>query len=213
MVKIEVKNGVANVYTPYSAKFVKKIKGIGGSKWDSVEKCWIVSLEAVNVVRQIMEDVYGYSDISTNETVNLEISVLQDIAVLRGDVNIYGKVLAHAFGRDSGAKIGDDVAFISGGAESGGSANRWLSKVCAGSKIMLSNVNENLFNKGEDLEAFQIYHPTQGWIFPESWKEAITVRVIEDSKPDRKALMEERERLLARLNEINDLLDLPKGDE
>lgn len=84
MVKIEVKDGVANVYTPYSAEFVKKIKEIGGSKWDSVKKCRIVSF---------------------------------------------------------------------------------------------------------------------------------TVRVIEDPKPDRKTLMEERERLLARLNEINDLLDLQKGDE
>lgn len=212
MMRIEVKDGMANVYTPYSMEFVKKIKGIGGAKWDPKYKCWIVDQFAVDVVRQIMLDVYGYSDISTNETVNLEITVMQDIAVLRADVNIYGKVLAHAYGRDTGAKVGDDVAFIAGSAKSGGSAGRWLSMVNAGSKVILSNVNKNLFDRGEDLEAFQIRHPTRGWIFPESWEEAITVRVIEDSEPDCKALMEEREKLLARLNEIDDLLNVSEEE-
>ena len=46
MIKIEVENGRANIYTPYNPDFVRKIKGVGGSKWNSSEKYWSIPEDA-----------------------------------------------------------------------------------------------------------------------------------------------------------------------
>lgn len=71
--KIEVANGRAYVYTPYNPDFTNAIKGIGGKKWETVERCWSVPETAVSAVRAIMEDVYGYSDQVPNDTISLKV--------------------------------------------------------------------------------------------------------------------------------------------
>ena len=59
MMKIEVMNGKANVYTPYNPDFVKKVKGIGGAKWNGSEKCWEIPETAIEAARAIMCEVFG----------------------------------------------------------------------------------------------------------------------------------------------------------
>lgn len=186
MMKIEVKNGVANVYTPYNPDFVKKIKGIGGAKWNGSEKCWSIPETAVDVAREIMVDVYGYSDVKENETISLKVTFNESVSECREDVVLFGKILAHAYGRDSGARVGDDVAYISGGATSGGSAKNWDSIVKEGSVAILSNVNKSVYEKTE-IEY------------------DITVEVLE-AKANKQQLLEEKERLLKRIAEIDKLL-------
>lgn len=186
MMKIEAKDGVANVYTPYNPDFVKKIKGIGGAKWNDSQKCWSIPETAVEAVREIMADIYGYSDVKENETVSLKITFNKAIHSERSDVVLFGKVLAHAYGRDSGARVGDDVAYISGGATSGGSVKNWDSVVREGSVAILSNVNKSVYEKAET-------------------EYDITVEVIK-AKEDKQSLLEEKERLLKRIIEIEKLL-------
>lgn len=188
MMKIEVQNGKANVYTPYNPDFVKAIKGIGGAKWDSSERCWTIPETAVDAARIIMTEVYGYSDIKENKTVTLRVIFNERISKTRADIVLFGKILAHAYGRDSGAKVGDDVAYIEGGATSGGSAHNWNSIVKEGSVAILSNVNENVY-KNEKPE----YN--------------ITVEVI-NTKINEQELLDEKERLLNRIVEIDRLLHI-----
>lgn len=186
MMKIEVKNGVANVYAPYNPDFVKKIKGIGGAKWNSSEKCWSIPGTAVEVVREIMTDVYGYSDVKENETISLKVTFNSYASSECSDVVLFGKILAHASSRDSGARVGDDVAYIRGGATSGGSRNNWDSIVKEGSVAILSNVNKNVYEKTE-IEY------------------DVTIEVLE-TKANKQQLSEEKERLLKRISEIDKLL-------
>lgn len=64
-----------------------------------------------------MRDVYGYSDIEANETVSVEVITKEE------------------------------VAYVKGKAESGGSRNNWVSIVPENSKIILQNVNKNIYDK------------------------------------------------------------------
>lgn len=187
--KIEFKDGIAKVYTPYNPDFVSKIKGVGGAKWNGTEKCWNIPAEAIEVARTIMTDVYGYNDESTNETVSLKLTFKYRYCKDRTDVVMFGKILSHAYGRDSGAKVGDDVAYICGGATSGGSAHNWQSIVKEDSVVTLSNVNINVYEREKD-----------------SYDEYITVEVI-DQKINCIKLLEEKERLLKRIAEIDKLLE------
>lgn len=186
MMKIDVKNGIANVYTPYNPDFVKAIKGVGGAKWNGSEKYWSIPETAVEVAREIMIDVYGYSDVKENETISLKVTFNEDVSEYRKDVVLFGKILAHAYGRDSGARIGDDVAYISGGATSGGSAKNWYSIVKEGSVIVLSNVNKNIYENAE-------------------MQYDVTVEILE-TKNNRNQLLDEKKRLLKRIEEIDKLL-------
>lgn len=188
--KIETDGDMIDVYSPYNPDFVKKIKGIGGAKWEPSKKCWIVPEDAVDVVRGFMVDVYGYSDIKENETISLKITVNNEIACMCEDVMLFGKIVSHATGRDSGAKMGNDVSYISGAATSGGSEKHWKSVVEAGSVVMLSNVNKNIFEKYE-----KEYNE----------KYDITIEVLEN-KINKQKLLEEKERLVKRIEEIDRLL-------
>ena len=187
MMKIKVKNKIANVYTPYNPEFVKKIKGIGGAKWNGSEKCWAVPEIAIEAVRKIMVDVYGYSDVKENETLSLKLIFNEEVSSFCSDVVLFGKIISHASGRDSGARVGDDVAFISGGARSGGSVKNWYSRVENGSVVVLSNVNKNIY------ENFQLEFD-------------VAVEILENNNNNKQELLEEKERLKKRIKEINKLL-------
>lgn len=186
--EIKIENGLAEIYTPYNPEFVKKIKGIGGAKWNGSKKCWTIPENAVDAAREIMQQVYGCSDISENETISLRLKFDNRISADKQDIVMFGKILAHATGRNSGAKVGEDVAYTSGGATSGGSVKNWESVVKEGSIVTLSNVNKNLYEKYKD-----------------AYDGGITIEVISEEK-SKKSLLEEKERLLKRLAEIDAML-------
>lgn len=187
--KIVITDKDARVCTPYNPDFVEKIKGIGGAWWTGAY--WRIPIEAAYAARSIMRDVYGYDDISENETVTLKLTFNEDIREHSGDVVYFGKVLAHAYSRDGGARVGEDVAFISGGATSGGSRKHWDSVVEEGSVTILSNVNKNVYERTK-------------------LDEDITVELIED-KVDRMKLQGEKERLLKRVADIDRILQESNG--
>lgn len=185
-IEIKVDNGRANIYTPYNPQFVRAIKQIGGAKWNPAQKCWSIPEAAIEAARGIMTDVYGCTDVSGGETITVKATFAEEVTAHLADVVLFGKVLAHATGRDSGARVGDDVAFSAGGVTSGGGARNWQSVVREGSVAILSNVSKSLYDKA---------------VLPDG----VTVEIM-DSKIDREALLAEKARLLKRLAEIETLL-------
>ena len=70
-IKVEIKNGKANLYTPYNADFVKAIKALGGARWNASSRCWTISESMLPQARKIMMDVYGHTDEEQGETVEV----------------------------------------------------------------------------------------------------------------------------------------------
>lgn len=188
-IKIEVDGDKAALYTPYNDEFVSKVKNIGG-KWNGLKKAWVIDKEAVDVAREIMLDVYGYNDVTANVTVNLMLTVGEGgLSEDRRSVVLFGKTLSRAYGRDTGGHAGDDVYYLSGGPSSGGSAKNWESTVKAGSRIKLAQVNQQVYER--ELP---------------NVPDNVTVEILKQNNP-KAALRQEKERLLARLDEINRLLE------
>ena len=189
MIEIKIKKETLLIYTPYNAKFVSAIKKIGGAKWDSVNKCWTAPEEFLDAVREIMTEVYGYSDISKNESISLKLTFNEEVKEDRADVVLFGKILSHATGRDSGARVGDDVAMVKGDIGSGGSVKNWVSVIKEGSTFILKNVNKNIFEKEKD-----------------GIKYNISIEIVDNAKKSKTELLEEKKRLLERIKEIDELL-------
>lgn len=184
--KIEITDNKAMIYTPYNPTFVGRIKQIGGAKWDSAEKCWTIPADCTDDARAIMREVYGEDDLPAKR-VTVTVTVERNLDQWRGPVELLGKVVASAFGRDSGAKVGDDATFVKGSPKSSGSMKNWHTTVPAGCVFRLRNVPEAKIKEAEASDDYTF--------------------VIEDETAiDIPALQAEKERLLARIAEIDKLI-------
>lgn len=72
---------------------------------------------------------------------------MQDKEVYHDDIRLFGKTIASAYGRDSGAKLGKDAVLIKGNACSGGSVKNWRTIIVAESVILLNNVPRQMYEK------------------------------------------------------------------
>ena len=193
--KIEIENGTAKIYTPYNPLFVAMLKkSIGGAKWTG--SAWSVPEAAVDHVRKIMLEVYGENDIPDGAgKVTVRVTVTENISEDRGPVVLYGKVVAGARGRDSGAKVGEEVAFIEKAPRSGGSKHYWETIIPEGAVFDIRNVPKRIVTPGD-------------FKYKDSSNDgAYTVQVLEEGTGiDRTALREERRSLWERIKQINILL-------
>lgn len=178
-IKVTIKDGKANLYTPYNADFVKAVKALGGARWNASSRCWTISEDMLPQARKIMMDVYGYTDEEQAETITVKATFAKDVYEECDSVVILGKTVARAYGRDTGAKPGEDVLLQEGVLASGGSRANWRSIVRAGSVVTLYNVSRTLYDAKKD-----------------SLPEGVSVEIIEDEskkeeKKEQAALSEE----------------------
>lgn len=180
-----MENGRIAIDSPYNPDFVSRIKAAGG-RWNG-EK-WEVDERNLDIVRVIMREVYGQDDRPT-ETVTVKVTVGErSIDESRGPVVLFGRNIASARGRDSGARVGDGVSFEKGGADSGGSMKHWCTVIEAGSVFTVYDVPKLAVEQNI------------GWD-----EDYGTFEVIEAGDP-LAALKAEKEALLKRLAEIDALL-------
>lgn len=136
----------------YNSKLVAKCRAMGG-RWDAESDCWVFS--------ELVEDkVEELDDIYNSDLVAVEITALDDIYEGKAPVTFCGYTIARAYGRDSGAKLGDGVSHISGSIYSGGSMKNWKSGVKEGSVFRLLIPCELLMCP----DTFDWYYPsTRNW--------------------------------------------------
>ena len=170
-IKVTIKDGKVELYTPYNADFVKAIKALGGARWNGSKRCWTISEDMLPQARQIMMDVYGYTDEEQGETITVKVTFTKDVYEECDSVVILGKTVARAYGRDTGAKPGEDVLLQEGTLASGGSRANWRSIVRAGAVVTLYNVSKALYDAKKD-----------------SLPDGVTVEIIEEEgkKEDKK---------------------------
>lgn len=188
-IRVEVVGEKANLYTPYNSEFIKAVKNIGGARWNRDKRAWSIPVESVNVAREIMERIYGESDVTTGKMITLRIKAKESMDAWHDGVYAFGVSLAHASGRDSGARVGENAMLVEGNIDSGGSVKNWTTYVGEGTVFQITIPESKLEACGEE-EA-------------EWWE----ITVLQQNKDGKKAsLIQEREKLLARLKEIEEEL-------
>lgn len=58
----ENKDNKVHIHTPYSKKFVSRVRNVRGSHWNADYKRWEVPLSELSVVKKLLNDVYGHTD-------------------------------------------------------------------------------------------------------------------------------------------------------
>ena len=144
MIKIEERDGRIYIYTPYNSHFVNELKNVVGAKWNG--EAWSAPGDSIDIVREIMMKCYGETDIYQAPKVNLKITFNTNVDKWHGPICMLGKTIARAWGRDSGARLGKDVALIKGRAISSGSLANWYTTIERGTEIMVYNVSKDLYD-------------------------------------------------------------------
>lgn len=184
--EIKLSDGKAYIYTPYNNDFVRRVKLLGG-RWNASKRCWTIDERDVQDVRNAMREVYGRDDMPVTETVDVELTFVETVEERCAPVTIMGRTIASAFGRDSCAKIGDDVMFTAGAPESTGSAKNWYTTIPAGCVVKLVRLPKAMAES--------------------SVPDGVKVRILGE-EVNRDELLAEKEKLLARIAEIDAMLEL-----
>lgn len=93
-----------------------------GGRWDSDVKVWVFS----DIVADKIEELdYRWN----SDLVSVEIKALNEISIRQSEVTFCGYQIAKAFGRDSGAKLGEGISMLQGDIDSGGSMKNWVTRV------------------------------------------------------------------------------------
>lgn len=172
--------------------YIQRIKQVG-ARWDVSSKRWCINDQSVDVARKIMREVYGEDDQNQGEKVTVIVTFSAAQSALRSDYCLLGKVIAQAYGRDTGARVGEDVAFAEGAPQSGGSVKNWRTVIPAGSVVEIYDVPRSFAE--QEIER------------SESENSEISFEIKNASgNIDRAALSAERERLLLRIAEIDKML-------
>jgi hypothetical protein len=177
------------VESPYNPDLPSQAKKLGG-KWNPSEKCWSFDIRDEQRVAEMYVGIYGEWDSADQpaaDMVTARVTVCKDgLSVYHGGLFFGGRQVARATGRDSGAKLATGVILLSGDFTSGGSVKNWRTLADGGTvfeirDIPLSKVDEERHNS--------------------DWA---SVEVLGDI--DKAALVAEKERLEARISEINAIL-------
>lgn len=160
MISIIEKENKILVSSPYSSEYVARAKKLNG-KWNPANRTWEFPSKALPVVRSLLIEVFGESDIPTAKK-TIKIKAKNDISMLRNSIEAFGKTLARATGRDSGARVSDNVALISGDIGSEGSVKNWRTYISKDSIFQLYEVPVSLIQDSEDFEVIESKEEGQG---------------------------------------------------
>ena len=119
------KDGQVKVTSPYNAKFVAKARNVRG-KWK--EDAWWFDDSIIDYVRDLMVTCFNTTGEVPYEEVSLLVKNYTDYAS-KSAVELFGRTIAKAWGRDGGAKLGEGIIFIDGSYDSGGSVKNWSTDV------------------------------------------------------------------------------------
>ena len=161
-----------------------------GGKWE--KPCWVFDPREEGRVREACLEIYG-SDGIKSDLVSLRCEWRKDEFARTASITLEGRPLFTARGRDSGARVEAGVVLLEGVATSDGSVKNWCTVVRAGTVAIVRDVPRALAESCVAASA----NPNHSWGFE-----------IEPEAPSEQSavLRTERERLMARLSEIDRLL-------
>lgn len=192
-VDVRVNDSRLEVTSPYNTEFVAGARMLGG-RWSA--PVWAFDARNEAAVRSLCQRVYGTDGISAPDTVSVRVTFAAGVLEDCGPIVCFGRTVAVAFGRDSGAKLGDGVVVESGGFASGGSVKNWTTKVKSdGAVVLLRDIPRGMAEAAQSDEKIQY-------------------EIIAEDAPldNRSALQSEKDRLIERIREIDAQLALPRGN-
>lgn len=186
-VRVEFTEDKLHVYSEYSATFVKAAREMSG-KWDKGNGCWIFDKDNRDLVSKALINAYGEDGMTAVE----KVTVIIDLDEADGNPDMkwnsaitYGKMaLVSRRSRDARVKMANGVAVIEGGFPASGGSAKYPSPKPESGTVLRATMAKEVFEKLDKTG----------------------VELAEEKPIDKAELKKEKELLLARLAEIEELL-------
>lgn len=171
------------VKSDYNIYFIAAARNLAG-KFDKINQSWVFDIRDESDVLEACFLAYGEDGVQKDQC-DVKITIEKSYYADKDAIHFLGRPIARAFGRDSGAKVYGGVIIKQGGFDSGGSAKNWTTKALPNTTIVLRDVS----------------HPLALHEQKKLLENGIKIEILLDK--NKQKLIEEKERLLARLAEIN----------
>lgn len=181
---LTTKNKIS-VSSHYNSLFVKEARNLGGD-FNRLSSQWEFDARDEAEVRELCYRIFGEDGVRTNFC-DILVKFKKTYYADRESICVLGFPVARAFGRDSGARLTPGVAVKQGGFKSGGSVKNWCTVASADTVIMLRDISRVL---------------AEEYIQNQDEDSSISIEIISTTSSI-DTLVAEREKLLARLAEIN----------
>jgi hypothetical protein len=114
--------GELQVFSPYSAEFVRRARQLGG-RWDRVQRCWIFDPRVKDLVSKTLLEIYGADGFTEPRLFNVTVK-------LRGKLQTdylwgFGRMLLSKPHRDVRPRCGDSVVLVEGQFQQRGGSARY----------------------------------------------------------------------------------------
>lgn len=179
------------VESDYNWLFIKAARALNGS---FSNKKWCFNIVDEERVRAACFKYYGDDGIQ-RDTVTLRAEWQESGSRQCGAIEVFGRQVASATGRDSGARTKSGVILLEGGFSSGGSYKNWETKVASGTVVLIRD-----FPRAAALELVEECEPDDRLLYSIEPEQTVI---------NKDALAAERERLMGRIAEIDSLLSNP----
>ena len=186
-VKLQVQNGHLRVHCPFNYGFVHGAKKLAG-KWQGADKLWAFDARVEALVRALCIQWFGTDGNAIPDLVDVRLTYPTGKRCLQGPATAFGRVVGRASGRDTGARLGEGIVLVQGRVGSSGSWKNWETCIGPETVILMHDVPRSLVKSGSPDKA-------EVEIVP---KEAHSHDVTQ--------LKSERDRLVARVAEIDELV-------
>lgn len=178
---------------PYNHNFVQRAHRLAG-QWDEGKGRWRFDARDLEKVKKACMEVFGTDGSIPEKLFTLQARAIVEISASRKSIFFAGHQIARAWGRDSGARLGDGVILLEGEVRSGGSRVNWDTIIDDGSVIEI-----------KDLTPKQVDLAKRSAERYEKWE---ILSVVEQPNIATANHIEEEERALRkRLKEIKDTKD------
>ncbi len=178
------------VISPYNASMPDQAKAMGG-RWDTSRKAWVFDARDEQRVRDMVRSIYGTdgSPADTSDLVTVRIELADHQVRSEAYAEFAGIRLAERPGRDTSVRFAANVGLVEGRTEGSAGSMRYP-QLGAGTAVVEIRDIPRASLKLEDKKSYTI---------------------VDETAPDVDALTAERERLMARIAEIDALLPEPEG--
>lgn len=189
-VTITTQGGKTTLTSPYHPDLPAQARKLGG-RFDRASKAWAFDARDEQRVRDLATKIYGTDGSTAVELVTVHL----DLDKIPGDDQslwVAGREIARRPGRDYSVKLGENVVILEGGFPGSGGSMKYPALEARDGTILEVRDLPRSAVEAEDPDGITI----------------VDVRALEVD-----ALLAERERLLARLAEIDAQLPEPEGTE
>lgn len=126
-IHVDMRDGALHIRSPYNALYVAGARRLGGT-WSPERRIWRFDATDETAVRRLLRRHYGTDGTCAPDTVSVRLTGCASVTL--GPITYAGRILARAYDRDGGARLGAGVAILAGDVGSGGSRRYWTTDTC-----------------------------------------------------------------------------------